>query len=734
MIRSNFYFVAAISFKWLFLVVAQDAYDYPHSQAYKRYVWEEFNIGIANELDIKFEVPVGAKAAAYAAKHKKDHSYPEPAHIKLCRALNSPPVPPRAGKKKRVVIVEEDENVCQGTLKGGSSYAALMRMYASSLVAHIAHVLGRNDIFYQHGCGTRLASKYTSKKKWLEHGTIQQFLPPFLKMRLDESAEKAITPVIRNSCVRCVFEFDEARKTGFENYNTFPTCLFFPSVPFEPFKPPNTVQNKPEASTESVRKLQELPTEPGTAFTAGATSGAKIAPQQAVEVVEPPAALTEAEKTKRYELLGPYSLIMRCLLQTLRYTLREATGELSAVARDQDDFLFKTLSVLNVDGAVIYLDCAASNGVNPVDRKVLSIPYYVYARELSQGVSRIAILTSGRCQKDVPMMQQYALGLKEFVSNVFEEATVSLGYMDSHSAVAYAHMYLAKQLIATPSESVILPMLANRKFKVIVQSEELYPWMPIMVDVLKVQRTGKGFEDHVHFLGTPVYPLREGGNWGEILKKLMRIETREIQGNESEQTAFIADQCKHVRGRWGKWVQDMNYAKIAQYVTPVKGYTGMADTMFKPTPEEPYRKPTTYKWLDAFESSCGVELLNKQSFCEIMKAQNLGRIMFVGDSLTFHWSQSFWKLLGHEDTPESGTSAGVNEGYHWQADINCDPDHKITAIYIRSDNLDIHTKGREDCGDHSGKLSHFSFYFFRAENSLLLLLNLFIRNLLRMGN
>jgi hypothetical protein len=646
---------------------------------------------------------VVAKAAAYAAKHKADHSFPEPAHVKLCRALLNPPVPPADGKKKRVLIVEEDDRVCTGKSDEGSSYAALMRMYASAVVAHVAHVLGRNDLFYQHGCGTRLASKYAKKSKWAQHGTIQQFLPPYLKIRMDENAEKSIAPLIQSHCGSCVTAFEEARKDGFVNYDPFPSCLYFPSMPFSVVGLEETETVNKNDTTQAIRTLEEgatpeAPTRDDTPDGGTISGVAQQLDASDANKQTPPAPLYSAETIR------PYALVLRSLLQTLRYTIREATSELSAVVRDSDDFLFKTLSVLNVDGAVIYLDCAAA-GSNVVDQKVLSIPYYVYASELSQGVSRIAILTSGHCQKHIPLLEHYALGLKEFMTNMFEEATVSLAYMDSHSAIAYAHMYLAKQFIGPPSESVILPMLANRKFKSIVESDELYPWMPIIVDIMKAQRSGKGFEDHVHFINAPTLQLQNDIQWPETLQKLMVIEPwSSDEEKEAQGVARIASQCSRVRGRWGRWTQDMHYAEKAQYVTPVKGYTGMADAVFKPTPEEPYRKPTTYKWVDAFESSCHVELMTKEGFCQVMKELNLGRIMFVGDSLTFHWSQSFWKLLGHSDTPVSGTQVGVNEGYHWEEDIECPGDEKIKAVYIRSDNLDIHTKGREACGDHSGTL------------------------------
>lgn len=96
-----------------------------------------------------------------------------------------------------------------------------------------------------------------------------------------------------------------------------------------------------------------------------------------------------------------------------------------------------------------------------------------------------------------------------------------------------------------------------------------------------------------------------------------------------------------------------------------------------------------------------MELMTRETFCNVMDELELVKVMFIGDSLTFHWSQSFWKLLGHRDTPSSGTQEGVDEGYQWQHQVQC-PKQTIDVSFYRSDNLDIHTKGRESCGDNSG--------------------------------
>lgn len=678
------------------LVQCQAAYDYPHSRSYRRYVWEEYNIGRSEELDLIWDVPVGEKAAQYAAKHKSNHKYhPEPAHVKLCRAFVAPPVPPKAGKTKRLLIVEEDDSVCNG--RGGSganyhdSYGSLMRMYASALVAHVAHAVGRYDLFYQHGCGTRMATRLSKKALWAEQGTIFEFLPPYLKVKMDANPEQKVIPLIQANCGRCVLQYDEHAKGGnFDTYDPFPNCLFFPEVPFV---------GHVKAAADAQLLQQQQRQQPRTPTTPNTIKGAVEQGRRLQQDQSPQPQAMAREFSARDIELQPYSLVLRSLLQTIRYSMREATAEYSKILRDTNENLFKTLSVVNLGGATVYLDCESATS----DR-VQAIPYYLYASEISRGASRIVLLASPECKLRNTNMDHYANSLKDFLTGTFPEATVSLVYVESTSAVAFAHMVLAKQLMAPPAASSIVPMLSNRVFKTIVESPDLYPWMNVVVEILQLDRSGKGYQDHIHFVPSPLYPLTPAVHFNDVLRDLMQVQAPpgEIENVPVLHQAYVAAHCTRVRGRWGKWVQDMDYAKVAQYVTPIEGYTGMADSVFKASPEEPFRKPTTHKWIDSFQQSCPIQLLNLESFCNVMEALELEKVMFIGDSLTFHWSQSLWKLLGNEDTPTSGTQAGVDEGYHWERDVQC-PDQKILELsFFRSDNLDIHTKGRESCGDNSG--------------------------------
>ena len=80
--------------------------------------------------------------------------------------------------------------------------------------------------------------------------------------------------------------------------------------------------------------------------------------------------------------------------------------------------------------------------------------------------------------------------------------------------------------------------------------------------------------------------------------------------------------CIGVRGQEGLWV-------------PAKGYRYAGEEIIEPR--------TEWGWEDS-STSCQIQQLTKDAFCNVVFELQLKRIFFVGDSLTFQMVNSLWQL------------------------------------------------------------------------------------------
>jgi len=140
--------------------------------------------------------------------------------------------------------------------------------------------------------------------------------------------------------------------------------------------------------------------------------------------------------------------------------------------------------------------------------------------------------------------------------------------------------------------------------------------------------------------------------------------------------------CPAVRGRHGTWIKDMEFAAKLQYSTPVDHIFGFADQRFLAEKKSPYRAPTTYRWVeDKSLESCPINLVNLESFCEIMADLNVGRLFFVGDYVGMNQAYSLWKLLGNEDSPK----AIKDREPGWTRDVLCPHERIVQIQFTRND-------------------------------------------------
>mmetsp|Transcript_9909 Transcript_9909/g.15259 ORF Transcript_9909/g.15259 Transcript_9909/m.15259 type:complete len:411 (+) Transcript_9909:68-1300(+) len=145
------------------------------------------------------------------------------------------------------------------------------------------------------------------------------------------------------------------------------------------------------------------------------------------------------------------------------------------------------------------------------------------------------------------------------------------------------------------------------------------------------------------------------------------------------------ESCEIERGQSGIWVQDMQYGALAQYKIPLKRFRNFPS--FVPSPEQPFRKSTTFKWVD---NSCPVHLITLEGLCHAMKALDLSRIHIVGDSLNLQFMQALWKLLGHMDDPMTKTSKHDPQWlrYQYSRTVECPSNFQFEIAFTRNDLID----------------------------------------------
>jgi hypothetical protein len=113
--------------------------------------------------------------------------------------------------------------------------------------------------------------------------------------------------------------------------------------------------------------------------------------------------------------------------------------------------------------------------------------------------------------------------------------------------------------------------------------------------------------------------------------------------------------CRLLRGKVGQWEQDFDYASQAAYRVPLLHHSGAAETIFRQRApkdgplEQQFRPAATYRWQETFyNGSCDVPLVTREGICSLLNKMGIGRIFFLGDSLSLEQALSLWMLLGPE--------------------------------------------------------------------------------------
>ena len=118
-----------------------------------------------------------------------------------------------------------------------------------------------------------------------------------------------------------------------------------------------------------------------------------------------------------------------------------------------------------------------------------------------------------------------------------------------------------------------------------------------------------------------------------------------------------AEYCLSKRGSSGRWILDWDYAATAQYQTIGSMPPAViANDRYKPTPEEPFRRASAFKWQDDYAQDCPFSLLlqtpegdrnaSLADFCRTCQMLNIDQIWVAGDSLSEAFSHSLRAQLG----------------------------------------------------------------------------------------
>ena len=141
--------------------------------------------------------------------------------------------------------------------------------------------------------------------------------------------------------------------------------------------------------------------------------------------------------------------------------------------------------------------------------------------------------------------------------------------------------------------------------------------------------------------------------------------------------------CLERRGTSGRWIQDWEYANRSSYPNYGSYSTWhLAEKNFTPTPSQPYRLATSYRWID---DECPIHEVDVEDFCGTCVALGIHQILFLGDSLNIEFVQSLQSLLGFP--PEGRRATAFNARFRpWT--MACPTNgpslgHKITFWMMR---------------------------------------------------
>ena len=335
--------------------------------------------------------------------------------------------------------------------------------------------------------------------------------------------------------------------------------------------------------------------------------------------------------------------------------------------------------------AVIYLACPSDSGTCEVivprrgDNldQANTLPPFSFATQISPYIKVIDIVLLApeedmdRPPQALNQLRAFRRGLRPILTQMYPTARILITE-ESSSKSLYKNLLTAQQVICPiNSAACSIPALARKN-------------------------TGRVL-DRISLMESP-----SEYNWMRHMKHDSRVNI-ELQSVKS----FFEKPfpCSQIRSQAGHWEQDLDMAPKMQYAMGQEPFAaGRANHFYVPTEEEPYRKPTTYKWVQNLYPQCEVPLLTREKFCSTVTKLGLSRVMFLGDSLQGYQAESFWFLLESKRIPKKDAPAEhkgkyeYNYGYTDKIDCGTESSPNMIDIsFVRNDRL-LETNNRDfDC-------------------------------------
>lgn len=288
------------------------------------------------------------------------------------------------------------------------------------------------------------------------------------------------------------------------------------------------------------------------------------------------------------------------------------------------------------------------------------LPNWVYAMHIPRSSTNVAILVSPTCDKFGEGCRLHAQKLDHFLHQLYPRSDITSTVITSTSSW-YMRMITADHLVCPPGKGCLLPAIARDAYTYVYESTNntVKTWLSCSP------------EDYLTRLTIPAFP-----------------------------PVFAQSDCRYLRGRVGSWTTDMLLAPNMQYSNAVDGYLGCADENFAPTAQEPFRKPTTFRWNEEIWAKCPTNLVTKGILCDQMSRLGLTRILFVGDHTTMTQAISLASILGQNND----ISLDSNVVPNFSKTISCSPGSNATfeLSYVRNDRLEEKptspSPGSPNCG------------------------------------
>jgi len=564
-----------------------------------------------------------------------------------------------------LLIVEEDEEVCVDDV---GPHFDLLQIFSSHLLSIASRKFGLN-VEYRHNCHQWRRPDEDPVTKPV---TIQEMLHSSLLIDSEDGSSIEEIPIellaIRNVCGGCLQEVEE---TGIAKRNC---ALFTRPTVYNPL-----TAKKAKNVAKRAAGMSGTSTSSATVSYSKAT-GFMLKPRMKTTINNPshqsqlPIGFVAIIPSIRRNLARVSDLFDQGLTafyggeaeraNTLASRVGQPEGLTSIIPEDYKLGEQGAYSTLTDDDAVVYLACKKEQCEEEEMGVSFAVPYFTYLLHIPRHVSRISVIADKDCVDHMVGCREHGQALTTFLAKHYPRATVS--FIEEASTFAgYSRMNLADYLVCPPGISCFIPALVSGVAKsTLVANPNIVPWL---------SQIGEAELKNVTLLDmakTFVAPV-DNMDYGSFLNKLPPHEEKD---------------CRFLRGRMGKWKQDMFSALEFQYPSSIRHYVGEADLRFIPTAETPYRVATTYRWEEDLFSQCGLETINRDAMCQLMKDLGMSRIFIVGDSLGMNMAQSLWKLMGHEDNP---TEFGVRNP-NWDRAVQCDPDDEedyFVLSFARSDQL-----------------------------------------------